>query len=922
MEAFAVLIILTIIFVCVVLPISLAVSARAKANALKLKLELNLSSIKEKLGKQGEQLANLEELVKELHERFIKLEKGQIGEIVPEAAPAEQVAAAVRIEPVEEIEQREVPFAAIHTIVPPVTPETQVSPEAPIGAGESVAEEVTAGSSPKPIESISSAPLLAEKGGFESKLGPKIFIWGIICIGTVALAFAGIFLVNWAIDHGYIGPTVRVALGILFGIALLWLGEWIRNRSLNISQGLSAAGIAVLFASFLAAMNLYHLISNTVGFIFLVLTTAVAVLLSLRQGPLIAVIGLIGGFFTPYWVRTGIPKPVSLFSYLFLLESGLLVVTRKKRWWYLAALTLLGAIAWVVIWLDVLFKPEHSLWISLFLIFTVAIFLLSGLRKITGALWEETRIISGMNYAAVACGAVLMAILVGINDFGNKEWIFLSLISVACLVLARRLSAYMGLAWFASIIIFVLMLVWASTLTGSVERFFWILFIQAILFSIGSYLLLWKSETPVTWAALSTVSAITFFLIGYWCHVRTKGTFHWGIVCIIAAAVYVILAIPVVKKLKLKELVLTREGTYSLALMSVAVTFFIALAIPIELKKEWLSVAWSLQVLALVWIASKLNVPALRKLSIALIILVMFRLVLNSEILKYPIGTFHLVNWLLYGYGIPILSFILAAYLASGDKSNWLTELLNYCTIALAAVFITLQIHHSFHVDDFSQLLFTFAEWGTFLISWLIYALLLMYLSNRLPFKSIVIGGQGILIFSLAGIYAVLIFAKNPLFNDCSVGKTIIFNQILYAYGISALLVILFSQRFFSKLEKSIALACSFTCLVLLFWLVTLEIRQAFQGEYLAGGTAMQSEKYAYSIGWIAFGSILLLLGIIKKTAILRYGSIVVIFLAIGKVFLYDTAQLKDLYRVLSYFGLGVCLIVIAYLYQKFVFKK
>jgi uncharacterized membrane protein len=43
--------------------------------------------------------------------------------------------------------------------------------------------------------------------------------------------------------------------------------------------------------------------------------------------------------------------------------------------------------------------------------------------------------------------------------------------------------------------------------------------------------------------------------------------------------------------------------------------------------------------------------------------------------------------------------------------------------------------------------------------------------------------------------------------------------------------------------------------------------------------------------------------------------------LAVGKVFLYDTSTLSDLYRVLSFFGLGVALLLLAWLYQRFVFR-
>ena len=70
------------------------------------------------------------------------------------------------------------------------------------------------------------------------------------------------------------------------------------------------------------------------------------------------------------------------------------------------------------------------------------------------------------------------------------------------------------------------------------------------------------------------------------------------------------------------------------------------------------------------------------------------------------------------------------------------------------------------------------------------------------------------------------------------------------------------------------------------------------------------------------FGGLLLVLGIVLKNTALRYASLAVMLLAVGKVFLFDTAHLEDLYRVLSFLGLGLTLIVLGYLYQRFVFAR
>jgi uncharacterized membrane protein len=77
---------------------------------------------------------------------------------------------------------------------------------------------------------------------------------------------------------------------------------------------------------------------------------------------------------------------------------------------------------------------------------------------------------------------------------------------------------------------------------------------------------------------------------------------------------------------------------------------------------------------------------------------------------------------------------------------------------------------------------------------------------------------------------------------------------------------------------------------------------------------------YVYSLAWILFATALLVAGIVTRGAVLRYGSAAVMGVAVAKVFLVDLSHLAGLYRVFSLFGLGVSLMLLAYLYQRFVF--
>ena len=64
------------------------------------------------------------------------------------------------------------------------------------------------------------------------------------------------------------------------------------------------------------------------------------------------------------------------------------------------------------------------------------------------------------------------------------------------------------------------------------------------------------------------------------------------------------------------------------------------------------------------------------------------------------------------------------------------------------------------------------------------------------------------------------------------------------------------------------------------------------------------------------------MLGVWRGYAILRYASLALVWLAVGKVFAFDMRALAGFYRALSFLGLGAGLIAVGYFYQRFVFKR
>ena len=71
------------------------------------------------------------------------------------------------------------------------------------------------------------------------------------------------------------------------------------------------------------------------------------------------------------------------------------------------------------------------------------------------------------------------------------------------------------------------------------------------------------------------------------------------------------------------------------------------------------------------------------------------------------------------------------------------------------------------------------------------------------------------------------------------------------------------------------------------------------------------------SVTWAVFATALIVIGLQRRYAPIRYFAIALFGLTILKVFFSDLAELEQIYRVMSVIGLGIMLLVTAFLYQR-----
>lgn len=186
---------------------------------------------------------------------------------------------------------------------------------------------------------------------------------GAAWLGAIAFVIAASLFLKYAFDNHLITPAMQVALIILSGLGMLAASEFgLRKGYAVTANALCGAGVAVLYAGFFAAHGVYHLVDIFPTFALMALVTVVACLLAIRHDSIfIAVLGLLGGFATPIVLSTGEDKPIGLFSYILLLDVGLLWVAVRKQWNAIVLLSLAATFAIEIGWFHKFMTPEKML---------------------------------------------------------------------------------------------------------------------------------------------------------------------------------------------------------------------------------------------------------------------------------------------------------------------------------------------------------------------------------------------------------------------------------------------------------------------------------------------------------------------------------------------------------------------------------
>jgi uncharacterized membrane protein len=227
--------------------------------------------------------------------------------------------------------------------------------------------------------------------------------------------------------------------------------------------------------------------------------------------------------------------------------------------------------------------------------------------------------------------------------------------------------------------------------------------------------------------------------------------------------------------------------------------------------------------------------------------------------------------------------------------------------LTIAVVFLTIAIPLKTH-----------GRWLT--IGWLAEGAALVWLATRL--RGLLLRVLAVICLAMGVVALVTVnppASVTPIFNER-------FGTYLFAIAVCAFVAWLAARvAGGSKGEPAwpeIAVAAGLAVNVLILLAVGWEIHAywwylQWRGDWTLMHDYQMYAQFTYSAFFMLFGAALLTLGFWRRTAFFRWQALVLLAVAIGKVFTVDVSELSQGYRILSFLGLGALLLGVSFVYQR-----
>ncbi len=165
---------------------------------------------------------------------------------------------------------------------------------------------------------------------------------------------------KYAIERDMLNPLTRIVMGYLVGAILLFFAIRLKDKYKNYSAVLLSGSMAIFYFITFLASSFYGLIPVTASFVMMVLFTLFTVLAALHYDQkIIALIGLVGAYGIPFLLSDNSGRYAFFFSYISIINVGILVIAIKK-YWKLLYFSSFG-LTWLIylLWFFMDYRDEH-----------------------------------------------------------------------------------------------------------------------------------------------------------------------------------------------------------------------------------------------------------------------------------------------------------------------------------------------------------------------------------------------------------------------------------------------------------------------------------------------------------------------------------------------------------------------------------
>lgn len=649
---------------------------------------------------------------------------------------------------------------------------------------------------------------------------------------------------KYSIENDLISPLTRIILGYLSAIGLFGFGMKLKQKYESYSAVLVSGAIVILYFITFFAYSFYELIPQAVAFILMVVFTGFTIVASLNYNKqIIAHLGLVGAYAVPFLLSSGSGQVEILYSYMAIINIGILILAFKKYW-----------------------KP---LYYSSFA-FTWLIF------------------ISWM-----------------IMDYQDQEHFALAL--------------------------------------GFLLVFFVIFYLTFL-----SYKLVKKEAFAISDIVLLLLNSFVFYGLGFAILSDNEtGEHYLGLFTLCNAIVHFAVATVIYKQKKSD-----RKLFY---LATALVLAFISIAIPVQLDGNWVTLLWTAQAVLLFWLGTSKKIEIYEKLSYPIMLLATlslfqdwgdnyydYRIEYNSDIT--PLFNISFLTSILF---VAALGFILylqrkETFVSALSKDGVFYKMAVYAipSVFILTLYYAFRLEIEFYFDQlyvnsevqspegpstYSSMIIDFSLYD-FRSIWVInYSLLFIGLLSYFNYKRIknnVLEKAGLIftviaifIFLLQGLYVLSELREDYLTTSDYFNRSIFYLLIRYISYVFLAFSMLTLYRFIKKpgIAKGFKIAYDLILHISIVWVISSELIHWLD---IAG--AKDAYKLGLSILWGVYSFLLIGFGILKNKPYLRIGGMGLFGITLIKLFFYDIAHLNTISKTIVFVSLGVLLLIISFLYNKY----